>query len=116
MFKLTVPVSSALTEPIRASMTWPTAPSQLAIGMPRDANGRGMLKAYARSRAVRWPRGSVKPALQREVADWLTSAGAAGRRSGNRVNIAIGPIVDYALEASGGIAGVASSAPVHQAA
>jgi len=85
----------------------------LAIGMPRDANElQGMLKEALRlggPRAVRWPRGSVKPALQREVADWPDISWGSWEtlRPGNRVNIlAIGPTVDYALEASEGIAGV----------
>lgn len=79
----------------------------LAIGMPRNAvEMQSMLKKALElggPRAVRWPRGSVEPAPDLRAADWPDIEWGSWEvlKPGSRAHIlAMGPTVDYALEAA----------------
>ncbi len=80
----------------------------LSLAMPRDVSQlRGMLKAALRRGgpvALRWPRGSVKPAADQPVDDWDEIAWGSWERlkEGDEVVLlGFGPTVGTALQAAG---------------
>jgi len=79
----------------------------LEIGMPRDAEQmRSMVKAaldLGGPKAVRWPRGSVEAASDAGPDDWMPIEWGTAEvlKEGTEAWIlALGPMVDYALEAA----------------
>lgn len=82
----------------------------ISIAMPRDAEEmRAMLREALRlggPKAVRWPRGGVKPAARKPVNEWRSIEWGSWEvvKAGARAHIlATGTTVDYALEATNGL-------------
>jgi 1-deoxy-D-xylulose-5-phosphate synthase len=85
----------------------------MSVAMPKDAlEMRAMLKAalaLGGPKAIRWPKGKVEPAPEKDVADWPDIPWGSWEvvKEGREATIlALGPTLEYALKAARDLDGV----------